>query len=163
MTQSGPLGEMHQPELCPRQIRSMAGAYLARSLKAIAIFKVKYALPRGVIRASQRYVLRNIHPKECVMRTVYRAIMDPSVNPLSNLRPAQRFQAMLFLSVMWTTIFCAGAGAWFWYGELMSLHVLLSAGTLVTGFTFYRAKAVATYRDFPANDGYTRYDDVWGA
>lgn len=97
------------------------------------------------------------------MRTVYRAIMDPSVNPLSNLRPAQRFQAMLFLSVMWTTIFCAGAGAWIWYGELMVLHVLLSAGTLVTGFTFYRAKAVATYRDFPANDGSTRYDDVWGA
>lgn len=89
--------------------------------------------------------------------------MDSDVNPLRNLPAAQRFQVMLFLSVMWTTIFSAGAGAWLWYGELMIAHVLVAFGVLVTGLTFRRAEASSTYRDFPAKDGTARYDDVWGA
>lgn len=97
------------------------------------------------------------------MLTLYRAVMDLDVNPLKNLLPAQRFQIMVFLSIMWTTIFCAGAGAWFWYGELIALHVLVAFGFLVTGLTFHRANRVATYRDHPLEDGTARYDDIWGA
>lgn len=97
------------------------------------------------------------------MFSIYRAIMDADINPLRNLRPAQRFQAMLFLSVMWTTIFSATAGAWAIYGELMVGHVLIAFGFMVTGVTFHRASQVATYRDCPAEDGTARYDDVWGA
>lgn len=93
--------------------------------------------------------------------------MNSEINPLRNLRPAFRFQVMTILSVMWTTIFCAAAGAWFYYGELIAVHVLLAAGTLITGVTFNAAKTgalqQATYRDFPASDGTARYDDVWGA
>ena len=97
------------------------------------------------------------------MISMYRAIMDANVNPLRILPPAQRFQFMLFLSVMWTTIFCAGAGAWLWYGELIIGHVLVALGVVLTGLTFQRAAAASTYRDFPAEDGTARYDDVWGA
>lgn len=96
------------------------------------------------------------------MISIYRAIMDADVNPLRNMRPAQRFQTMLFLSVMWTTIFSATAGTWAIYGELMVGHVLIALGFAVTGITFHRANRSATYRDCPAKDGTTRYDDVWG-
>lgn len=96
---------------------------------------------------------------------LYRAVMDSSINPLKNLLPVQRFQVMTFLAVMWTTIFCAGAGAgaWLWYGELMVAHVLVTLGILITGLTFRRANMALSYRDYPAKDGTTRYDDVWGA
>ena len=97
------------------------------------------------------------------MGSLYRAVMDSEMNPLRNLLPQRRFQIMVFLSIMWTTIFCAGAGAWMWYGELMVLHVLVAFGFLVTGLTFHRAEQVATYRDHPRTDGTARYDDVWGA
>jgi len=97
------------------------------------------------------------------MISLYRAVMDSEVNPLRNLPPAQRFQVMVFLSVMWTTIFCAGASAWLWYGELIILHLLFAFGFLMTGLTFQRASSAAGYRDCPAEDGSARYDDVWGA
>ena len=97
------------------------------------------------------------------MKSLYRAVMDSETNPLRHLPPIRRFQAMVLLSIMWTTIFCAGAGAWLWYGELIVLHLLVALGFLVTGLTFHQAKRVATYRDYPLKDGTARYDDVWGA
>lgn len=97
------------------------------------------------------------------MRTIYRLIMDSERNPLRHLPPAQRFQAMVLLSIMWTTIFCAVAGLWFWFGELVVGHLLLALGTLVTGYTFRQAETPRTYRDHAASDGTARYDDVWGA
>ena len=97
------------------------------------------------------------------MLSLYRAVMDSDYNPLRSLLPAQRFQVMVLLSVMWTTIFCAAAGAWFWYGELMVVHLLFAFGFLVTGVTFHRARKTGTYRDHPRTDGTPRYDDVWGA
>jgi len=69
----------------------------------------------------------------------YSAIMDPSVSPLRNLPSSQRFQAMMALSMTWTLIFCAGTGAWLWYGELVVFHVLVALGAIVTGITFRRA------------------------
>jgi hypothetical protein len=50
---------------------------------------------------------------------------------------------------MWTTIFCSAAGAWLWYGELVTLHLLVAAGFLVTGLTFAKAAPTETYRDRP--------------
>lgn len=99
------------------------------------------------------------------MISVYRAVMDSGVNPLRTLPAAQRFQLMLFLSVMWTNIFCFGAGAWIWHGELIVLHVLVAAGVTITGLVFQQASrtsAFRTYRHFPLKDGTARYDDVWG-
>ncbi len=88
--------------------------------------------------------------------------MSSSVNPLKVLPPAQRYQISFILSAMWTLIFCTSFGAWQWYGTLTVLHVLMIGGTLVTSQTFRVAKRSVTYRDFPAADGTTRYDDVWG-
>lgn len=101
------------------------------------------------------------------MISMYRAVMDSTVNPLRSLPPAQRFQLMLFLSIMWTNIFCLSAGAWIWYGELVVFHVLVLAGIVVTSLVFRRASqaakhSYATYRHYPLKDGTARYDDVWG-
>jgi hypothetical protein len=73
------------------------------------------------------------------MLPVYSAIMDPSINPLKIMPPTQRFQTMLYLSIMWTTIFCAAAGAWVWYGEIVVAHLLVAAGFALTGLTFRAA------------------------
>lgn len=101
------------------------------------------------------------------MISIYRVVMDSTVNPLRSLPPAQRFQLMLFLSVMWTIIFCVSAGAWMWFGELVVFHVLVLAGIFVTSLIFGRASQAgnyryATYRHHPLKDGTARYDDVWG-
>jgi hypothetical protein len=80
---------------------------------------------------------------EPTMLSVYRAIMDPNANPLRTIPPVQRFQTMLYLSIMWTAIFCAATGAWFWYGAIVVVHLLIALGFLLTGLTFYTAGRVA--------------------
>ena len=74
----------------------------------------------------------------------YKFIMRSEINPLRNLPPAQRFQVMIFLSIMWTTIFTASMTLWVWYGELMTAHILLALGTLITGSTFRLASQVTS-------------------
>lgn len=106
---------------------------------------------------------------ELAVKSTYQIVMDPNINPLRNLPPAQRFQITVYLGLMWTTLFCAAAGAWVWFGELVVVHVLMAAGTLITGWVFKSAgeantvfRNTATYRDHPNRDGTPRYDDVWG-
>jgi hypothetical protein len=99
----------------------------------------------------------------CSMLSIYKTIMDSNRNPLRDLLPQQRFQVMVVLSLMWTTIFCTMAGAWLWYGELVAVHVLFAMGVAFTGATFHSARKMTTYRDHPKADGTARYDDVWGA
>lgn len=77
----------------------------------------------------------------------YRAIMDSERNPLNNLPPAKRFQTMAVLSLMWTAIFCACAGALIWYREIVAVHILLAMGTLITDYTFRAASKPAHFRD----------------
>jgi hypothetical protein len=92
-----------------------------------------------------------------------RLVMDPQHNPLWRLAPAQAFQIMLGLSVMWTIIFSAALGLWLFYAHLVLGHVLVLGGILVTSMVFRKASRVQTYRDHPLPDGTARYDDVWGA
>jgi hypothetical protein len=73
------------------------------------------------------------------MLPLYRTVMDSNVNPLRATPPAQRFQIMVYLSVMWTAIFCAAAGIWFWYGPILAVHLLFATGFLITGLTFHAA------------------------
>ena len=47
-----------------------------------------------------------------IIKRNYGLIMDADKNPLFALPPAQRFQTMVYLSVMWTAIFCGSLGAW---------------------------------------------------
>jgi hypothetical protein len=96
-----------------------------------------------------------VQEMERCMLSLYRAVMDPSVNPLRSLPPVQRFQMMLYLSVMWTTIFCAAAGAWIWYGEIVVAHLLVAAGFVVTGLTFRAASPAKTDQNRAVTDGAT--------
>jgi hypothetical protein len=77
------------------------------------------------------------------MISVYRAIMDSSVNPLRALPPVQRFQTMSYLALMWSTIFCAAAGVWMWYGAIVVAHLLIAFGFAATGLVFHRASTEA--------------------
>ena len=70
---------------------------------------------------------------------------------------------MLWLSLMWISIFCGIAGVWLWYGELMIGHLLIALGCTATGVNFASSKPGRTDRAVPASDGTTRYVDVWGA
>ncbi len=101
--------------------------------------------------------------KEQAMINLYRSIMDSNLNPLRNLPAAQRLQLMLFLSIMWTTIFCTVGGLWTWYGEMVIAHIPVALGVALTGLTFRKARQTIIYRDCPLKDGTARYDDVWGA
>ena len=95
-------------------------------------------------------------------RDTYDIVMDESKNPLQRLPKAQRFQLMVFLSLMWTTVFCLAIGSYAFWGELVLGHVVLAAGVLITGLTF-RTVNKPTHRDlFQRNDGTTKYDDIWG-
>ena len=96
------------------------------------------------------------------MFQLYRSIMDPETNPLRNLPPVQRFQAMTYLGMMWTTIFCVSFGAWYWLGHLVVFHTLVAAGAFVTGLTFRKAESKLGHRDHPRADGTARYDDIGG-
>lgn len=71
----------------------------------------------------------------------YNSIMNSKNNPLRNLPPAQRFQLMTFLSILWTTVFTASTTLWVWYGELLTGHVLLALATFITGSTFRLASS----------------------
>ncbi|MEO1137063.1 MAG: hypothetical protein AAFW68_10735 [Pseudomonadota bacterium] len=96
------------------------------------------------------------------MANAYDVVMDAEKNPLSRMRKAQRFQLMTYLSLMWTTIFCAGFGFWAIYGQLVVLHVLLALGVAFTATTFVNARR--THRDvIKREDDTARYDDIWGA
>jgi hypothetical protein len=73
------------------------------------------------------------------MRNHYELVMDPNKNQLRGLPPAQKFQIMMYLSAMWTAIFCFAAGAWAWYGELLLGHIAVALGFLVTSVMFRSA------------------------
>jgi hypothetical protein len=66
-------------------------------------------------------------------------IMDERISPLSRLPVAQRFQVMFFLSLMWTTVFCAALGSFLFWGELVLGHALLLTAVVITSLTFYSA------------------------
>jgi hypothetical protein len=58
------------------------------------------------------------------MQQNYALIMDADKNPLMILPLAQRFQIMVYLSLMWTTIFCAAFGIWIWYGQILATGMM---------------------------------------
>lgn len=77
------------------------------------------------------------------LKANYFLIMEADRNPLWRLPPAQRFQTMIYLAGMWTTIFCAASGLWFWYGELIVAHMLIILGFILTSVTFAGAERSA--------------------
>ena len=74
------------------------------------------------------------------MRAQYSVVMDENQNPLQTLPKPQRFQVMVFLSLMWTTVFCVAIGSWAWWGQLVVGHLAVALGVVITGLTFTSAK-----------------------
>ncbi|MGB0575105.1 MAG: hypothetical protein ACPGPC_02970 [Alphaproteobacteria bacterium] len=96
------------------------------------------------------------------MQDLFATVMNENKNPLQSLPKIQRYQIMVILSLMWSTIFSVAIGSWYWWGELVIGHVAVATGVLFTGLTF-RAARKKTHRDmYRATDGSARYDDIWG-
>ena len=96
------------------------------------------------------------------MRAIYQTVMDSELNGLRLLPKSRRLQVMIYLSIMWTMVFCAVTGIWLMFGPLLIGHLLLVAATCITAATLNHEMRRKTYRDQPRKDGTARYDDVWG-
>ncbi len=70
----------------------------------------------------------------------YAVVMNENLNPLSALPKILRFQLMVILSVMWSTVFCLALGSWLWWGEVVIGHLAVAIGVLITAMTFERAR-----------------------
>ena len=89
-------------------------------------------------------------------------VMDPNKNPLQSLPKSQRFQIMVLLSIMWSSVFCLAFGSWFWWGELVIGHVAVAVAIGITSLTFNQAQKKSHRDMYRAKDGTSRYDDLWG-
>ena len=101
-----------------------------------------------------------------MLRNLYATIMDPERNPLSGLPKMVRFQYMLILSYLWSTVFTIWIGSSFVFGASVLGHTAFLVGVFFTADLFRRARAEArSHRDAMRNrrDGTVLYDDVWGA
>ena len=98
-----------------------------------------------------RMVYTNHIGERKIMLQIYNNIMNSEHNPLSSLPAAQRMQAMIILSVMWSTIFSLSTGAWFLYGELVVGHVLAVVGIGITAMTFHDASKKQSIRSAADN------------
>jgi hypothetical protein len=76
----------------------------------------------------------------------YKAVMDPSVNPLRNLPRLVRFHYMLLLSYMWSAIFALWVGYTCLMGPSLIVHPILLVGLFSTADVF----ALANRRPQPA-------------
>ncbi len=74
--------------------------------------------------------------------SLYSIVMDDDENALQALPKPQRFQVMVFLSLMWSTVFCVAIGSWAYWGELVIGHLAVALGVAITGLTFRAVKTV---------------------
>ena len=70
--------------------------------------------------------------------TAYNLVMNADNNPFWRLPKAQRFQVMMWLSMMWTAIFSIGIGTFSYFGHLVGLHAAVLIGLLLTSWMFAR-------------------------
>jgi len=89
-------------------------------------------------------------------------VMDANKNPLQSLPQTQRFQIMVLLSIMWSSVFCLAFGSWFWWGELVVGHVAVAVAIGITSLTFSEARKKSHRDMYRSKDGTSRYDDIWG-
>ena len=76
-----------------------------------------------------------------MLSTVWNAVMDPDKNAFVRLPKTVRFQLMVVLSCLWSTIFCVSAGLLVWLpGYVLAHVVLLLIGIFGTGWAFNQAE-----------------------
>ena len=71
-----------------------------------------------------------------MLTKAYRAVMDPSENPLFALPRMVRFHYMLILSYMWSAIFALWIGYTWMMGPSFVAHSLLLIGVFFTAEIF---------------------------
>jgi hypothetical protein len=77
-----------------------------------------------------------------MIENIFKSVMDPDSNGLSQLSKTVRFQLMVALSFMWSIIFCVSAGVFVWLPGYMLVHVvLLLIGIFGTGWLFNSSQA----------------------
>jgi len=76
--------------------------------------------------------------------SLYRVIMDSSVNPLANLPKIVRFQLMSTLAFMWSGVFSLWIGNIAIFGPSALGHMLLLVGVFFTSETFRRVRKFST-------------------
>lgn len=80
----------------------------------------------------------------------YNLLMNADENPFWRLPKAQRFQVMMWLSMMWTVIFSIGIGTFSFFGHLVGLHLLVLIGVVLTSWTFSRTEQGSDSRNLVA-------------
>jgi hypothetical protein len=76
-----------------------------------------------------------------VIVKAWKAVMDPEYNSLMKLPKTVRFQLMVVLASLWSTIFCVNAGLIVWLPGYVMVHViLLLIGIFSTGWIFSSAQ-----------------------
>jgi hypothetical protein len=73
------------------------------------------------------------------LSSLYRIVMDSSVNPLANLPKIVRFQLMSMLAFMWSGVFSLWIGNIALFGPSALGHLMLLIGVFFTAETFRRA------------------------
>lgn len=81
-----------------------------------------------------------------MVTNAYKAVMDPSVNPLRNLPRMVSVHYMLLLSYMWSAIFALWVGYTWLMGPSLIAHSILLVGLFFTAEIF----ALANRRPKPA-------------
>ena len=76
--------------------------------------------------------------------SLYKVIMDSSVNPLANLPKIVRFQLMSTLAFMWSGVFSQWIGNIAIFGPSALGHMLLLVGVFFTSETFRRVRKFST-------------------
>ena len=71
----------------------------------------------------------------------WKAVMDPEYNSLTKLPKTVRFQLMVVLASLWSTIFCVNAGLIVWLPGYVMVHVIILLIVIFsTGWIFSSAQ-----------------------
>ena len=101
-----------------------------------------------------------------MISNMYKMIMDPDSNALWQLPKIVRFQYMMILAFMWSSIFTIWTGSLALFGPTAIGHLLVLLGVLFTADVFRRAQKYSpSHRDRMRrnHDGTALYDNMWGA
>ncbi len=101
-----------------------------------------------------------------MIRRMHDLVMDPEQNPLSALPKKVRFQYMLILSYLWSSVFTLWVGSFVVLGPTVIGHTAVLLGIFFTADMFRRTRReAASHRDAMRDprDKTVLYDDLWGA
>ena len=73
---------------------------------------------------------------------LYSIVMNSSFNPLRKLPKSVRFQIMVLLSWMWSSIFSLWVGSVLAFGASIGVHMILLVGIFFTAEAFRRARKI---------------------